>query len=135
MKKIIVLFLMLVALVLIGVKPVHAAEIPTGVEVYFPNEALDCGVWPDGPVRSGGYVVNTAYVTCATAHPWIKVVAGIQMSGGQEISQSKTCYAAYSCYVDVSVPYVPNKLWAASVSGYINGWQGYYTTGFVPAQN
>ena len=38
---------MLTALVLVGVKPVHAAEIPPGVEVYFPNEALDCGVWPD----------------------------------------------------------------------------------------
>ena len=89
MKKTIVLFLMLVALVFIGVKPVHAAEIPPGVEVYFPNEALDCGVWPDGPVHSGDYVINTAHVTCATKHPWITVVAGIQMSGAQEVSRSK----------------------------------------------
>jgi len=61
--------LLLIALYLIGIKPVHANAAPPGVEVYFPNEALDCGVWPDGPVHSGDYVINTAYVTCATIHP------------------------------------------------------------------
>ena len=113
----------------------HATAAPPGGEVSFPNEALDCGVWPDGAVHSGDYVINTAYVTCATMHPWIKAVAGIQMLGDQEVSQSKTCYAAYGCHVDVNVPYLPNKLWGASASGYINGWRGYYTTGMVPAQN
>lgn len=125
---------MLIALVFVGIKPVHAAAALPGGGVSFPNEALDCGVWPDGPVHSGAYVINTAYVTCATVHPWIRVVAGIQMSGASEVSRSKTCYAVSSCHVDVSVPYQTNKLWAASVSGYINGWQGYYTTGMVPVQ-
>jgi len=38
---------MLIALVLVGVKPVHTAATPGGIEVSCPNEALDCGVWPD----------------------------------------------------------------------------------------
>ena len=130
-----ILSLMLITLFLIGINPVHAIETLPDSRVSFPNEALDCGVWPDGPVHSGDYVINTAHVACATKHPWITVVAGIQMTGAQEVSRPKTCYAATSCQVDVSVPYLPNKLWAASVSGYINGWQGYYTTGMVPAQN
>ncbi|HZK17232.1 MAG: hypothetical protein GX773_02185 [Chloroflexi bacterium] len=41
MKKTLILFLVLVASVLVGVKPVHAAATPPGVEVSFPNEALD----------------------------------------------------------------------------------------------
>lgn len=41
MKKTLILFLMLVASVLVGVKPMHAAATPPCVEVSSPDETLD----------------------------------------------------------------------------------------------
>ncbi len=96
-----------------------------------PKEPLDCGVWAYNPVRSGSNVIGKGEISCATAHPWLRVVTELQDWTGRYNIKDKYCYGASYCSTTATLSYSPGRQWMTMVSGYMNGWQAYYQTDWV----
>lgn len=131
MKKLIIL----AVLTFIFAFPVMNVNASTSAnDVDSPEEEVDCGIWAYDPVHVGSNVQGTGLVSCATAHPSLRVVAGIRDSKGHYNSVEKRCYNASNCSVTATLPYISEIFWKADASGYVGTWNAYYVTDweFIP---
>lgn len=121
-----------IAMLFVLVPSVIAA--PLGNSIVTPDVPLDCGVWPDLPYKSGSVVVGTGEVSCDTAHPNLRVVAGIRDSSGRYWSVERQCYNTDYCSVSASLSYVSGRQWQTDVSGYVGSWNAYYSSYWLSIQ-
>ncbi len=96
-----------------------------------PDEPQDCGVWAYNPYHNpgGSYVYATSFVSCDSVHSTLRVVAELVDSSGRLHRTEKTCYNTTICTAPQNrLTYIGRRYYQERVSGYVGGWNAYYTT-------
>jgi hypothetical protein len=101
-----------------------------GPKLVNPDIPIDCGVWENPPVKSGGTVYGSGGVSCATNHANLQV--DVELVDGHRQFYSypypKTCYNTNTCSNTAYGTYIGGRYWTTEVSGFVGSWNAYIQT-------